>query len=102
MNRDVKWNPFNSLISENNIINNLKYKRNYNSKPILSLDQIELINQNILESYHTKSKVKIKYYYNGFIYNEEGFISNIDVFNKRIFLNTNIIIYFYQIIELNL
>lgn len=97
---EVKWNPFNSLMNGNKIINELASTQTKCAKPILSEDQLNEISKTLIESLTTKSKINIKYYENGNFYNLEGIINFFDKFNKYIII-TNKKIYLNQIININ-
>lgn len=96
----IKWQPFNSCFNPNDIIKDIKSNKNKIKYPALSDDQLIIIENKINEAYQVKEFIKIKYYYNGNIYNIKGIINNIDNFNKKIYLN-NISIFFKQIIDIN-
>ena len=93
----IKWAPFNSVVPTKKIVNEIVSKKNKISMPILSEDQIQTIIEEITTSYHSKSIIKIKYYYNGMIKYEEGKINYIDTYKKMIWIN-NKNIYLSQII----
>lgn len=97
---EVKWNPFNSLMNGNKIINELASTKSKHSKPVLSEDQLNEISKTLIESFTTKSQINIKYYENGNTYNLKGIINFFDKFNKYIII-TNKKIYLNQIININ-
>ena len=97
--KEIKWAPFNSVINGKYIISKLNNERNYAIKPILSDDQIELLNENILESYTNHLKINLYIYKNYKIDKLIGFVNNINISNKYITFN-KIRIYFNQIIKI--
>ncbi len=93
-----KWTPFNSIMDGKIIINQIIKENNKISKPVLSDDQLNTLNNNIIESYNNKSLININYYSNGNIFNIKGIINFIDINNKYLIIKTKKI-YFSQIIN---
>lgn len=99
-NRDyIKWAPFNSVINDNVVLNELTRKRNKVYKPTLSEDQIDFLNEKIFEAYTNRLKVNIFVYSNFNIIKLTGFINNINLSKKYITFNYNHI-YFNQILKI--
>jgi len=95
----IKWQPFNSCFSTQNIakdISNLKNKIPY---PTLSEDQLILISEKIKDAYNLKINVYVEYYFDGFIKIISGKIDNINSYEKKICIN-NKHIYFKQILKI--
>lgn len=97
----MSWAPFNSVISGNTIIEELEIKRKKVKKPVLSEDQLNIINTNLLEAYQNKITVEMKFYLNSYIYKLRGIITNINYLKKELTINKKII-HFSQIISLKL
>ena len=76
-----KWAPFSSLIEQATCLEQMKYQRNKISKPILTDDQKEKINY-ILQSYKKGQIVKIKFFYDGYLYETNTTIKRIDLENR--------------------
>ena len=98
--RIIKWAPFNSIINGSNILKEMNKNRSKINKPILSEDQIELLNDKIFEAYTNHLKVNIYIYKNFNIFKLTGFINNINISKKNITFN-NSYIYFNQILKIN-
>ena len=96
----IKWEPFNSVISSSKMIKDVLKEKEKIKKPILSEEQLLLINNQILEHFQTKEQVQITYYENGYINKITEYIKKIDSVNKKVYL-TNGYIYFNQIIKIN-
>jgi len=79
-----KWAPYSSLIEQATCLEEMKYKRNKIEKPILEQDQIEKINC-VLQSYHGE-ELKIKFFYDGYIYFITSKLKKIDIDNKKLVL----------------
>ena len=97
----IKWQPFNSCFNANVIIQDINKKKNKESYPILSEDQLEKIEDTIKDAYILKEDVGIKYYYDGNIIEKVGKINYLDMQNKNIYLS-NKIIYFKQILKITI
>lgn len=96
----IKWEPFNSVINSNTLIKELLTKKDIQEKPILSEDQINIIENKIFESFTNHIKVNLFIYLNNKIIKLKGFVNNINSTNKYITFN-NTHIYFNQIINIS-
>ena len=99
--RIIKWAPFNSVINNISIVNELNKKREKIIKPILSVDQIELLNEKIFESYINHLNIILFIYKNEKIIKLNGYINNINKYKKCITFNKNYI-YFNQILKIDI
>lgn len=95
----IKWQPFNSCFSRDNIINDINNVRNKKNLPILSEDQINIIEEKIKESYFLKLNTTIEFFYNGDIKIIKGIINSINLQEKKICLNYKNI-HFKQILKI--
>lgn len=103
MNKDrgiVKWLPFNSLVSNKEVLYKVLKDKGKQTRPILSDDEISYIEKSIIDAYYTKDTIKITYYKNGYLYEEYGNVKKIDSPNKLIYFN-NLKLLFNQIIEVS-
>ena len=96
----IKWQPFNSCISQANILNEIKSERNKLAFPSLSEDQLYLIGEKIKDAYTLQVNVTIEYYLAGKILNVNGKITAINFQEKKIYLNHKYIS-FKQILKIN-
>lgn len=92
-----KWAPYSSLIEQATCLEEMRYKRNKIEKPTLTQDKIEKINM-ILSNYKG-GPLKIKFFYDGYLYIINKEIKRIDVENKKIVYNTGKL-NFSQIIDI--
>lgn len=97
----IKWHPFDSCYSSAKILNEIHIKKEKETLPILSEDQLNVLEEKIKHAYFLKEKVDIKYFYNGKILNIQGIISYLNVQSKNINLN-NKIIYLNQILNISI
>lgn len=95
----IKWQPFNSCFSSQTIANDLKKEKEKIKLPILSDEQISIIEEKIFEAFNLKMTIRIDYFYDGRIISELGKIYNIKIPEKKICFN-NKNIYVKQIIKI--
>ena len=74
----IKWQPFNSVAPSKEIINKLDREKQKIDKPILSEEQLDIIQNNLFEAYNNELETIIKYYKNGIIFNEQSKIKVLD------------------------
>lgn len=101
MNKDrgmIKWMPFNSVVSNKEVLVSIMKEKSKVNKPIISDDEKNVIEEAIIDAFYMQNKVNITYYKNGYIYGYNGKIKKIDSSNKLIYL-TNYRILFNQIIK---
>lgn len=80
----IKWLPFDALTGYKVAIYKLKQKRNKINKPILSLDQLETLNNKLEEALQKNKTATIYFYKNDLIYYVVGTIKKIDYLFKKI------------------
>ena len=95
----IKWQPFNSVISNKMVLNSIIKEKRKIAKPTMSEEELLNIENKIMESYYLKNTINIAYYKNGFILNTQGQIKKIDKINKLIYLN-NLTLFWKQIIKI--
>ena len=95
-----KWAPFNSVMNDKILINEILKNKNKINKPTLSEDQIEFLNEKIFEAYTNHLKVKLSIFKNMNIIELIGYINNINVSKKSITFN-NSYIYLNQIVDIS-
>ncbi len=96
---NIKWQPFESVISTQSMLNNVLKEKNKIAMPILSEDQYNNLQNKIFTSYHNKDVVTIKYYKAGRLYKIKGSVTNIDQNNQKIIINNHFSLFFSQIID---
>jgi len=95
----MSWAPFNSIINNHDIMDDIKEKETYIIKPNYTEEQLEAIETKILESYTSQKNITIDYYSNNKIIPIKGIISKIDPIYKRIYIS-NKYLYFNNIIDI--
>ena len=95
----IKWQPFDSCYSGDNILRDLSKYKNKKILPVLSEDQLCILEEKIIDAYHLNEIINIEYFYNGKIYSINGKINAINTYDKKIYIK-NQIIYFKQIINI--
>ncbi len=95
----IKWQPFNSVISNKTIINNIQ-EETHQEKPILFPEEIENLNKELLEAYYSHNLVELTIYEENKIKKYESIIIKIDSNSNIIYLKNNKTIFFNQIIHI--
>lgn len=101
MNKDrgmIKWMPFNSVVSNKEVLASIIKEKAKVNKPIMSDDEKSVIEEAIIDAFYMQNKVNITYYKNGYTHEYNGTIKKIDSSNKLIYL-TNCRLLFNQIIK---
>ena len=93
-----KWAPFSSLIEQSTMLNEMFYEKHKQAKPSISTERANKINQ-ILSNY-SGERIRIKYFYDGYIYEFVTVVKRIDVLNRKlVFEDGNMP--FSEIIDIN-
>lgn len=95
----MSWAPFNSVINNHDIIDDIKDKESYINKPDYSEEQLEELEFKIKNAYTSQDIINIYYYHNHRSICVNGIISKIDPVFKRININ-NTYINFFDIINI--
>ena len=95
----IKWQPFNSCFNSEEVIKDLKIKKERKIFPTLSEDQINLISEEILTAYNLKLNIMIEYYYDGNIKKITGKLNYLNKQDKKLLIN-NTYLYFKQILKI--
>lgn len=103
MNNDrgmIKWAPFNSLINNYQIINDLSIERAKIKKPIISEEEQKLLEEKIIEAFYCQNTIIITYYKDGYLLKSKTKIKKIDSIYKTIYLTNNLKLLFKQILAI--
>ena len=98
----IKWQPFESLTSSKQIIQNLILEKSKIAKPILSEEEIMTIENTIIDAYYSSEELIISYFKDGFIKKINCKIKKIDRVYKMVYLTNNFKLFFNQIIKVEL
>lgn len=96
----IKWQPFDSCYSSQQVLKDIISKKNNVLYPILSEDQLNIIQEKIERAYYLQDNINLDYFYNGKILSIMGKINYLDIPRKKIIIN-NSSINFRQIININ-
>ena len=96
----IKWQPFDSCFSSQTILKDIVKEKKKINLPNLSEDQINIITEKIIDAFNLKLMINLEYFEEGIIKWENGKITNINKFEKKIYLNHKYIS-FTQILTLN-
>ena len=94
----IKWAPFNSVINSKYLVFEIEKEKNKIVKPTLSEEQLEVIENNILESLINQTPLLFKIYQGGFIKELKGIVIKVDTVKKSILLDNHKNLYFREII----
>ncbi len=101
MSRNVaKWQPFNAVISGDIMIKDVLNRKYIVKKPVLSDDQIKLLEVKIFNSFANQEYITIKFYRNGKLFLKNGIVTSIDTINQKVFIDNCYSVFFTQIIEI--
>ena len=95
----IKWAPFNSIINDKKIFYEVLDREKKCNKPILSEDQIDLLNDKIFEAFTNHIKIKLYFFKDSNIIELIGYINNINTSKKYITFNKTHI-FFNQIVNI--
>ena len=95
----MSWAPFNSVINNHDVIDDIKNKESYINKPDYTEEQLEELEFKIKNAYTSQDMISINYYHNHKSICINGTISKIDPVFKRININ-NTYINFFDIINI--
>lgn len=95
----VKWIPFNSCFNSNSVVKELASSKLKINKPILSEDQVNILNEKILEAYTNNIKINLFIFKREKILKLVGYVNSINVQNKYFNFNNNRI-YFNQVLKI--
>lgn len=84
----MKWMPFNALLEQGSHVSELLLGRSRKEMPTLSKDQYDELNYQLEEAYSLNSIITVKYYDEYQFHEVTGQITNTDILNKLIFIDT--------------
>ena len=96
----IKWQPFNSVISNKTILNSLEKKKKI-EKPTLFPENLERLNEKIIEAYYSKNKINLIFYEKNEIKKIKTTIIKIESTAHIIELENHKKIVFNQILNIN-
>jgi hypothetical protein len=97
----IKWAPFNSIINGEYIAKEIEHEKSKINKPILSEEQVNNLEKEIIEAMINKINLNFEIYQSGYVYNIKGTIIKIDSSKGKIYLNNNHYLYFCEIINIS-
>lgn len=98
----IKWQPFNSLMNSKQVVKEIIQDKGKIAMPILSDDQLSILEEKIILAYESGMKVNIKYYKNGYLYLINTNVKSIDKTNRKVFIKNNQYLYFNTIVDIKL
>lgn len=98
----IKWQPFNSLMNSKQVVKEIIQDKGKITMPILSEDQLSILEEKIILAYESGMKINITYYKNGDYYLINTNIKYIDKTNRKVFIKNNQYLYFNTIVDIKL
>lgn len=98
----IKWAPFDALVGYHSIIKELKYRLGKRNKPVLSDDQFEELNRNLMIAFTQNLEIEIEFFNQGYTKYTYGKIKKIDWISKVVILSNYERIQADDIIEIHL
>lgn len=95
----IKWAPFASVIDPKTLVNKVDTEKNKISKPIISEEEIQNIENDIMYSLNIKEPISITYYEKGKILQTNSIVIKIDTYSKIIYFSNNLKLHFDNIIK---
>ena len=96
----IKWQPFNSLISGKEVLNDLT-KQKIITKPVLFPEELQKLNEEIINAYYAQNIITLVIYQNNQITQIKTKIKEIYPTSNTLKLANNKVISFNQIIAIN-
>ena len=97
---NIKWAPFESFFHSKDLEKEILEEKSLCSKPILSEDNLEILEKKVLSAYHTKAFIFLKFFLHGHIDSKKSYITFLDFHQRKIFLEDHTSIYFEQILDM--
>ena len=94
----IKWAPFNSVVSSKKMVNEILKEKNKVIMPMLSDEQKNILEKNLVIAFYENEKISLKYYYSGNIYTFSDYIKKIDFTYHKIYFNNKTLL-FEQIVS---
>ncbi|MDE5630800.1 MAG: YolD-like family protein [Bacilli bacterium] len=88
------------MLNSEEVLKKLAKEKRKINKPILSDEQIMLLEKNIIEYYERKDEITIIYYEAGQTKNIKGIITKLDPIKRKIIINDKISLYFSNILDI--
>lgn len=95
----IKWQPFNSVISSKQMINEILKEKSKITMPNLSEEQKKIIEQKIIIAFYEKEKLTLEYYSQGKLHKLTESIKKIDSTYRKIYFNDKVLL-FDQIVKI--
>lgn len=82
--RMVKWAPFKTLPQQYKILDDYMEEQNKIDMPVLSEEQISIMNDKLNEKINTKAFTTVEYWKNGYMFSIQGYIKKVDVLESKL------------------
>ena len=95
----IKWQPFNSVVSSKQLVNEILKEKDKISMPTLSEEQKKQIEQQLIAAFYENENITLEYFYQGKIHKINKPIKKIDSTFRKIYFNDKILL-FDQIVKI--
>lgn len=80
----IKWNAFKTLPEQYEQLEQYVQDQNKIDMPVLSEEQITILNDKLNEKINSKEFTTVEYWKNGYMFSIQGYIKNVDVLESKL------------------
>jgi len=84
----IKWNAFDALVGYSSMLEEMRYRLGKKERPILSDDDYEQLNRDLVNAMQNHLEIEIRYFHDGYARFTFGTIRRVDYTNREIVLST--------------
>lgn len=84
----IKWSAFDALVGYHSMLEEMRYRLGKKTRPILSDDDYDELNQKLMTALQEGKEMEIRYYHDGYIRFTFGTIRKVDYDKRQIVLST--------------
>lgn len=86
---NVKWQPFATMPEQYERLEQYMLDQNKVERPLLSDDQLNHLNEQLIDKMFNNPYIELKYFENGYINEETGYVHKVDVLESELQLSVN-------------
>lgn len=96
----VKWQPFATMPEQYERLGQYMLDQNKIERPILSDDQLKELNSKLIDKMFNDPYIELKYFSNGYINNEIGYVHKVDVLKSELHLSIKGVIEILSLLDI--
>jgi hypothetical protein len=96
----IKWQPFNSLMNSNVVVNEIENELTKIKRPVLSSDQLEILENKLNMALKNKIEIDVTYYINGYLKHKIGIIKAVDNLTHKLTFEDYSCLYLETIVDI--